>query len=263
MPTIAMPDTQIFYSVHGAGPPMLLLHGWCCDGSDWAWMIPALAAHHTLIVMDARGHGRSLSASDYGFDALVGDVEAILLATTDQPAVVVGHSMGGAVLSGLALRRPDLVRALVAVDPSYGHPPEFAERVAELTGFMATHPANAAEVVSGAFGAWAGAGAPEFLGPFLSRRAMAMEASAISGTLVGLGEFPVSPRETGGPLLAKRTCPVLSFHSIPGSAEWEAGTFSHPKSQAVPMTETGHWLHIERAPAITARIIFWLTALDA
>ena len=263
MPMLSLPDTTIFYSVHGSGPPMLLHHGWCCDGSDWAWMIPALAAHYTVIVMDSRGHGRSSPAPTYGFDKLVGDVEAVLLAATDQPAVVVGHSMGGVVLSGLALRRPDLVRALVAIDPAYGHPPEFAGRVAEMTGFMATRPANAAEVVSGIFGSWAGAGAPDFLEPFLVRRVMAMEADAISGTLVGLDELPVSPRETADPILRSRPCPVLSFHSFPGSAEWEAGTFSHPLSQAVPVSDVGHWLHIERAPAITAQMIAWLAELGA
>src|SRR3954451_4535845 len=104
MPFLNRPDAQLFYSVHGAGTPLLLLHGWCCDGQDWAWTVPELAKHHQVIVMDARGHGRSSVADDYSFDTLVSDVEALLLHLGTGPVRLVGHSLGGAVVSGLALR---------------------------------------------------------------------------------------------------------------------------------------------------------------
>lgn len=113
-------DVQLSGEREGDGPPIVLLHGltatrrYVLMGSRW------LARHgYELVAFDARGHGASTGASDparYEYADMAGDLEAVV----DEPAVLVGNSMGGATATLFALRRPDRVRALVHVTPGYG-----------------------------------------------------------------------------------------------------------------------------------------------
>ncbi len=50
---------SIYYAMYGQGSPVILLHGGLVNSDWWGNQIPALATHHTVIVMDSRGHGRS------------------------------------------------------------------------------------------------------------------------------------------------------------------------------------------------------------
>jgi pimeloyl-ACP methyl ester carboxylesterase len=50
---------RIFYTDTGQGKPVLLLHGWACDGNDWSWQAPELENRYRVIIVDHRGHGRS------------------------------------------------------------------------------------------------------------------------------------------------------------------------------------------------------------
>ena len=50
---------SIHYAVYGQGSPVILLHGGLANADYWGNQIKALAPHHTVIVMDSRGHGRS------------------------------------------------------------------------------------------------------------------------------------------------------------------------------------------------------------
>jgi 3-oxoadipate enol-lactonase len=97
----------------GEGTPLLLLHGF--GGAAWNFteLAPRLAGR-PLVIPDLPGHGASEplpSPSIAGF----ADAVAELL---DEPASVVGHSMGGVVALRLAERRPELVRALLLAAPA-------------------------------------------------------------------------------------------------------------------------------------------------
>jgi pimeloyl-ACP methyl ester carboxylesterase len=72
------------------------------------------------VAVDLRGHGRS-SAPDRGCGAvdLAGAVAAWLRRLSTGPVVAMGHSLGGSVVSALAIEHPDPVRRLVGVDPAY------------------------------------------------------------------------------------------------------------------------------------------------
>src|SRR5450755_334983 len=65
MPKINRDGVQIYYEVHGSGPPLLLTHGYSSTAQMWQGQIEALSEHHKLVLWDMRGHGRS----DYPGDA--------------------------------------------------------------------------------------------------------------------------------------------------------------------------------------------------
>lgn len=77
----------------------------------------AKAGYHT-ISYDRSGLGRSPAATQRSLEALVADLEQVVRAYAPQGAIIVGHSYGGIMARALTARQPQLVKALVLVDPS-------------------------------------------------------------------------------------------------------------------------------------------------
>ena len=70
---------QMYYAVYGRGDPLLLIPIGMADGDMWAAQIPTLARHHTVIVADSRGHGRSSRTPEpYSYALLSADYLALL-----------------------------------------------------------------------------------------------------------------------------------------------------------------------------------------
>ncbi|UGT57286.1 alpha/beta fold hydrolase [Nocardia asteroides] len=112
------------------GPVVLALHGLTGHGNRWETLATEHLPQARVIAPDLRGHGRSTSLPPWDFETIVADVAALVRAETDGPVVVAGHSFGGAVGIHLARRHPELVRALVLLDPAIGIDPKLIEEVA-------------------------------------------------------------------------------------------------------------------------------------
>ena len=104
---------------HGAGKPVVLLHGWPDSAHVWRNQIPFLVEHgFRVIAPDLRGFGRSDKPEDvaaYALPVVVGDVVAILDELSAPRAHVVGHDWGAAVAWLVATLQPDRVDKLVVV----------------------------------------------------------------------------------------------------------------------------------------------------
>jgi pimeloyl-ACP methyl ester carboxylesterase len=114
-------DLTLHYEDDGDpdGPPILVLHGITQSTATWGWLVPHLAADHRVVRLDFRGHGRSgRTPGAYAFPGYVADAAAVCGRVLGRPAVIVGHSLGGATAAGLAQTRPELVRGLVLEDPA-------------------------------------------------------------------------------------------------------------------------------------------------
>jgi thioredoxin len=74
---------------------------------------------HRVIAYDARGHGRSAPAPEYGYDALAADLVAVLDAAGIERAVLAGASMGAHTIAALALAHPERTAALVLITPAF------------------------------------------------------------------------------------------------------------------------------------------------
>jgi len=112
------------YETAGAGPSVLLTHGYAASRRMWDGQRDALARNHRAILWDMRGHGASDAPEDlaaYSAEATIGDMRAILDACREERAVLVGMSLGG--YMSLAFHRawPARVRALVLVDTGPGY----------------------------------------------------------------------------------------------------------------------------------------------
>lgn len=125
-------------AVSTGGPLLLLWHGVGRRWQDFAPLLPALAGRWAVRAVDHRGHGGSdRSPGRYFVPDYVADAVEVLRETVDEPAVLVGHSLGALVALGAAAAVPELVRAVVLEDPPAA---SFLARVGE-TDYARTWPA--------------------------------------------------------------------------------------------------------------------------
>ena len=116
---------ELAWSERGAGfgtaPALVLVHGFTGASHDFALEVDALAARRRVVTLDQRGHGHSTRTGvieDYTIDQLTADLIAFLDTVSGGPVDLLGHSMGGRLVMGVALRRPDLVHSLILMDTS-------------------------------------------------------------------------------------------------------------------------------------------------
>jgi haloacetate dehalogenase len=118
---IALGEATIFARVGGAGPPLLLLHGYPQSHLMWARVAGALAGRFTIVAADLRGYGRSSvpdshNGERYAKRVMAQDAVALMAALGHQRFAVAGHDRGGRVAYRLALDHPDRVTKIATLD---------------------------------------------------------------------------------------------------------------------------------------------------
>jgi pimeloyl-ACP methyl ester carboxylesterase len=107
-----------FEEAPGAGDPVVLIHGWCCDHTYLAPQFEHFAKKgRRVVAVDLRGHGASdKPRENYAAHDFADDVAFVCGRLDLKKAVAIGHSMGGVVAFDLASRHPELLSALVMLD---------------------------------------------------------------------------------------------------------------------------------------------------
>ncbi len=116
MPTVEANGAELHYDERGSGSPVLLVHG--TAACVWGDTFDRLATSHRVIAYDRRSFGGSAQPPPEDPRVHARDAAALLEALAAAPATIVGWSLGGVVAIELALERPDLVRALVLLEPA-------------------------------------------------------------------------------------------------------------------------------------------------
>jgi pimeloyl-ACP methyl ester carboxylesterase len=112
---------DLYYEEHGAGAPILGIHGSPSTAAFWEEAARELARLGRCILYDRRGYHRSefrRPQATIDLEDQIDDAVALLTHLDAVPAVVIGRSTGGQIALALAVRRPDLVRALVLLEPA-------------------------------------------------------------------------------------------------------------------------------------------------
>ena len=123
---------RLHYVTQGAGPLLILLHGFPEFWYSWRYQIPALAKHFTVVAPDMRGYNESDKPSgvaNYHIDRLTGDVGGLIRAFHAERAVIVGHDWGGGVAWSFAANYPHLTERLVVLNCP--HPGAFQKALQE------------------------------------------------------------------------------------------------------------------------------------
>jgi pimeloyl-ACP methyl ester carboxylesterase len=115
--SIHVNGVELFGTVTGSGEPLVLVHGAWTDHTTWRGIVPALSESFLVVAYDRRGHSRSRSAVDGPRVTHEDDLAALVETLELGPVHLVGSSYGALISLGLAGRRPDLVRSIVAHEP--------------------------------------------------------------------------------------------------------------------------------------------------
>jgi pimeloyl-ACP methyl ester carboxylesterase len=124
----AVDGLRMYYEVHGAGRPLVLLHGALTGiGTSFGKMLPSLAQTRQVIAVDQQAHGRTADIDrPLAIDQMAEDTVALLQQVGIEQADVLGWSMGAGVAFQIAVRHPGLVRKLVlaslSLNPEGNHP---------------------------------------------------------------------------------------------------------------------------------------------
>ena len=127
--TVTVNGSRIAYLDAGGGPPVILVHGF--GGSLWQWEYQQapLATHHRIITLDLPGSGLSDKPDiAYTPDEMIAFFQGFMDALGIQKAALVGNSMGGGLVIGMAVTHPERVERVVLIS---GMPKNVREK---LTG---------------------------------------------------------------------------------------------------------------------------------
>jgi pimeloyl-ACP methyl ester carboxylesterase len=135
---------RLRWRIEGAGPGLVLLHGWALELGYWDEAAAALATGHTVLRFDRRGFGRSTGLPDIHRN--VDDLAAMMDAAGLARAVLLGMSQGARLAIHFALRFPGRVRGLLLDGaPAFDAEPELPmdeyRRLLEREGLRALHAA--------------------------------------------------------------------------------------------------------------------------
>ena len=124
MPLIKINDSEIYYEVHGEGPPFLFCSVTGLDHQAWKFhQVREFSRDHKVILFDYRGTGKSSKTVEkYSIKLFSDDAAAILDHLNAEQAIVCGHSMGGVVAQLLAIDHPRLVQKLILASSGAAHP---------------------------------------------------------------------------------------------------------------------------------------------
>ena len=137
MKLVDVGDVRLHYRIDGPedGAPVVFANSLGTDMRLWDPILPLLPPGLRLIRFDKRGHGLSTCPpSPYSMGALVSDTERLLDHLQVKDCVFVGLSIGGMIAQGLAVKRLDLIRAMVLSNTAakIGTPELWDARIADV-----------------------------------------------------------------------------------------------------------------------------------
>ena len=116
MATAQLNGVDIYYEIHGDGPPLVLVAGLASDSQSWLPVVVPLAERFTVIVYDNRGVGRTTPHdTEVSMTLLTDDCAAMIEHLGYSKVFLLGHSMGGFIAQEVAARYPDRVERLILV----------------------------------------------------------------------------------------------------------------------------------------------------
>ncbi|SPJ90580.1 uncharacterized protein FTOL_13335 [Fusarium torulosum] len=243
--------TDLFYTTQGpqTGIPLLLIHGWTCDQTDWVFQTALLALSKVffVIAMDLRGHGRSFClSSTAAFDpvTMAEDGAALLRhlgVGLSNEAIVIGHSLGGLVVTELVAAYPELVQGHVLVDPAYIMTPN------TIGALVPALEQNFDSTTVKFFNSAYTTGTPDYIPEWHKLRAWGADKQTMvaafkqMGTCLGPSgaEYLKSKKVEGTPRLA--------VHSTEAGIEVEKEAGIDPKFDKIRLIQVGHWI-MQTAP---------------
>lgn len=245
------------YDSSRPGPPVVILHGLFGSGDNWHTVAKELTELAPVIAVDLPNHGESPHTGRFDYREVADDVGAFLLELGIDRCYLLGHSMGGKVAMSLALRRPEMVAALVVADIApKQYPSRHQEEFQAMEDVRAAGAGNRRE----ADGVMAERIDSRAIRAFLLKNYREGPSGEyewrfnLDGVREHYGEISAWPEHGGaayeGPVLfltGGRSPYVSSEDEAPARALF-------PRLELRTIADAGHWLHAERREEFLTRV---------
>ncbi len=118
---VSVNGLNMYYEIHGAGRPLVLLHGaFSAIGTSFGGLIPQLAKTRQLVAFELQAHGHTADIDrPMSLEGMADDTVAAIKELGLQPVDIFGYSMGAGVALHIAIRHPDVVHKLVLASVTY------------------------------------------------------------------------------------------------------------------------------------------------
>jgi pimeloyl-ACP methyl ester carboxylesterase len=238
---------KIHSSSSGQGPKtVILVHGWTCDETTWSAQVPALSKDYRVITLDLPGHGRTGSPKDgnLSMDLLARAVEAVREESKADRVVLVGHSMGTAVVIRYASLYPRHTAAMVFVDGYVGLPATTASDASQMRGPEGLKAREA--LVRTMFSV--------STTPEMQKRILSMMLAAPESTAAMDDFAPLKPGATD--VFTQPVLGIYADHSRTANPEYRKTHFSNMDYREI--AGTGHFLMIEKPDEFNRLLLAFL-----
>ena len=233
----------------GSGPTVVLVHGLGSTPEHWLPMARDLARDHRVVLTELPGHGLAAMPRPLTLAGAALALERAIAAETDEPVVLVGHSVGGLVAAAEALRSPGRVRALVLVETALRPQVTPGERDGLLAALDRDYAATLRE-------AYVPFGRDSAQGAALFAQAATQDSAAMKAwiRLALTEDLSAAVERLGVPLLV-----VLSERSWADGESWQQcadalGYARAPRVTPVRVVGTGHLVMLDR-PQLLAGLV--------
>lgn len=245
-------DVAIDYTVTGEGPAILLAHGITESRASWDPLVGPLAdAGYRVICVDLRGHGASSKTPPYDLTTMANDIGAVLREEGVDDALLIGHSLGGAVVSAYAAAGP--CRGVINVDQSLALA-DFKTAVLQLEPMLKGDEVTFQQAITAMFDMMAGA----LTGAERDR----IEANRKGDQSVVLGVWdllftaPVEELDAVVDAVAANvSVPYLSLHGIDPGPDYDGWLTSRLATATVEVwPDLGHYPHLVEPERFVERV---------
>lgn len=132
--SILVNDFLMYYEIHGAGVPLLLLHGFTGSGAALVDLFQDMTQEYQLIIPDIRGHGRSTNPSKkFTHRQGASDIELLLEHLNVKKCFAVGFSCGGNILLQMAIKQTARIEQMIIVSATPYYPDQAREIMRQIT----------------------------------------------------------------------------------------------------------------------------------
>jgi len=279
MPEIRLNEVSYFYELTreqrspslSKRPLLVLLHGFSGSSQNWLPLLPNLTPHFQVLALDILGHGLSASPPDfnrYQMANIANDIITLLDQQTNQPAHLLGYSMGGRLALYLAVHYPQRFKSLILESSSPGLKTE-AEREERRQRDNALADRIEQDGIPAFVAFW------ESLALWDSQHQLSSEAHArlrqqrLKNTQVGLAN---SLRGMGTGVQPPLWENLLDLHLptllITGKLDKKFAGIAHemapllPKANHITIPNAGHTLHLEKPTQYTQTVVSYLKNIE-
>ncbi|SDB57527.1 Pimeloyl-ACP methyl ester carboxylesterase [Flavobacteriaceae bacterium MAR_2010_188] len=245
-------------NVIGNGEPFIILHGFLGMGDNLKTLAQKISeSNFEVHILDARNHGRSFHDQEFSYEVMAQDVLNYVNEKSLNPAIVLGHSMGGKTAMTFATENPDKVEKLIVADiaPRYYpvHHDAILQGLFELENQKLNNRSEADEILAQFV--------PDFgTRQFLLKNLYWTKEKTLSLRL-NLGVLTEQVSEVGEPLSPsavynKPTLFIKGDRSEYVSENDKADIKRHfPKAVIESVSKAGHWLHVENAEEFLDKVM--------